>query len=206
MGGATSPGFDALGAAATLADLVLGQILQPERLARVIDHHRRDPGQPSLDHVLDTLIQRLFVEVSPQTPRQAEIARAAQSVAVDRLLELTRSAQTPRRLQYRLEAAITRLAALLIADPLAVASADDFRVALMQRLDRFAARQEEGSDVGLGAPPAPPGQPIGSGPLDWPAAFDGAWPGEDLAGCAWSGGAASSGESPTNREPIGGGW
>ena len=42
FGSHTAPAFDAVGAAATAASLVVREVLQPQRLARMVDFHRRD--------------------------------------------------------------------------------------------------------------------------------------------------------------------
>ncbi|HSM15050.1 MAG TPA: zinc-dependent metalloprotease, partial [Thermoanaerobaculia bacterium] len=52
FGSRTAPAFDALGAAATAADLVLRALLEPARAARLVDQHRRSPALPGLDELL----------------------------------------------------------------------------------------------------------------------------------------------------------
>ncbi len=199
MGGSTAPAFDSLGAASTLADMVLGQILQPERLTRVIDHHRRDPAQPRLGEVLDMVIDRVFVNagVDADTEREAEIARTVQSVALDRLLWLARSEQTPRRLQYRIEGTIAGL-----GPKIAAAAVDpDFQRALIGRIERFASRRETTEDAGKGAPAAPPGQPIGSSAEGWDALLSGG-----ALGCAWTQRDSGPRSTPFGDEYQGGEW
>src|SRR6185503_14373912 len=56
----TSPAFDALSAAATAADFTLGTLLPSERLARLVDFHRRDPAMPGVDELLRALRRRVF--------------------------------------------------------------------------------------------------------------------------------------------------
>src|SRR4029077_18102375 len=50
--GLTAPTFDPLSAAATGADMAVRLLLRPERTARLVDFHRRDPALPGLEEVL----------------------------------------------------------------------------------------------------------------------------------------------------------
>src|SRR6185436_14608617 len=86
--GQTGLVFDSLGAAATAADLVLAAVLQPERLGRVADFHRRDAQQPSLEEVLGAVTDAAFPSKSAANARLAEIARVVQRVTADRLVAL----------------------------------------------------------------------------------------------------------------------
>src|SRR6185295_6809437 len=82
--GATAPAFDALGAAATAADFAL-------------DLLRRDPALPGLDEVLSALVARVSARPAGN-PRRAEIARAVESVAVAKMIELAGNPRaTPQR-------------------------------------------------------------------------------------------------------------
>jgi hypothetical protein len=174
FGGATSPAFDALGAAATLSDMVLDLIVQPERLARLVDHHRRDPSQPSLEEVLSTVIERLLPD-SQDDARQAELRRVTQAVFVARLIEVARAESTPPRVRYRLEAQLREL-----EDRLDTGGGTDvdmaFRAALIESIVRYRTRTEEAAPLSAATPEAPPGQPIGTQP----------WNLSEASGCSWS--------------------
>ncbi|MEP3387897.1 MAG: zinc-dependent metalloprotease [Reichenbachiella sp.] len=52
----TSPNFDALGAAETAADFTFSLMLNPARASRMIEYHSRDNSQPSLDFLLDKML------------------------------------------------------------------------------------------------------------------------------------------------------
>ena len=56
----TWPAFDALGAAATATKLVLDELLEPARMGRLVDYHRRDPGQLGLDELLESVAEAAF--------------------------------------------------------------------------------------------------------------------------------------------------
>ena len=146
-----------MGAASTLANMVLSQILQPERMARLVNLHRRDETQPSLQDVLEQVTRRIFIEAPMDSPREAALTRAVQQVALDRRRELARSERTARRVQVRLSEALSELRTSIDG-----IGADAHARYLVERIDRFNARVEQTADVGRGADDAPPGQPIGS--------------------------------------------
>ena len=168
----TYPAFDALGAAETLADMVLSQILQPHRMGRLVDHHRRDPDQPALEEILDTVLERIFTE-SPSEERLAEIQRGVQRVAVANLLSLGRSADLSGDVRSRVEASLKEL-----TEALESSGADgpdaDARRGLRRQLNRYWSRQETAT-MEAGAPAPPPGQPIGMG----------GWFDREELGCGW---------------------
>lgn len=91
--GTTSPAFDAMGAARSVADQAVRGLLQPERLARLADFRRRDPSMPSMDEVLQAITQQVFQKDA--SPRHAALRRATQWVFVERLMLLAESWVTP---------------------------------------------------------------------------------------------------------------
>jgi predicted Zn-dependent protease len=175
FGGATSPAFDSLGVAATLSDLVVDLLIQPERMARLVDHHRRDAAQPSLEEVLDTVIDRIFERQPSSSEREAELERVGQAVVVARLLELGRSDDLAARVRYRIDAAIGQLAEGLSQSP-GDETSRAFRAALRDSISRYQERRESSPVQRIGTPVAPPGQPIGNG----------SWSLEEASGCSWS--------------------
>jgi hypothetical protein len=84
--GRTAPLFDPMSAAATMADLTVRALLQPERAARMIDQHRRNAAAPDFVELLEALVAKSFAETTLLEPRAAELARVVQRVVVDRLL------------------------------------------------------------------------------------------------------------------------
>ena len=176
FGSRTSPAFDSLGAAATLSQMVMGQILQPERLARIVDHHRRDPAQPSLSEVLEAVRESVFSAPVPEEGRRTEVQRTVQSVTMEHLIDLARSSEVSDPVRSRVEGALRSLSTSLEASAGGSGSAADFAQTLERKLDRFWARQEAPVSPGQPALGPPPGQPIGTG--DW---FS-----RDMMGCSWA--------------------
>ena len=52
----TSPSFDALAPAEAIADHVSGFLFNPERAARLVEFHARDPRNPGLVEVIDKIV------------------------------------------------------------------------------------------------------------------------------------------------------
>ena len=169
----SAPLFDALGAAATAAKMVVDGLLQPERAARLVDQHRRDPDLPSLEEVLEGITDAAFGAGPDAEPRRREIQREVQAVVVAGLIGLA-DAGGPHRVRARAEG---RLRGLLVG-PLAprAESEQEFahRGALRAEVLRFLDRSAPPADAPARAANPPPGSPIGS-----------ASPG--LAGCSWGG-------------------
>ncbi|RMH16734.1 MAG: DUF5117 domain-containing protein [Acidobacteria bacterium] len=160
------PAFDALGAAATAADQVLALLLAPERLARLVDFHRRQPSLPGLEEVLAALLDHAFppAGAAAETPRRDALRRVVQRAVVDRLI-LHADAEHRPAVRAHLEAALAtlrqRLQTLL----------DDGRIeavhgrALLADVGRFLDRTTAGGTEAAAPPPPPPGSPIGAPPL-----------------------------------------
>jgi hypothetical protein len=61
----TSPAFDALAPAESAAQHVLQFLFNPERAARLVEFHARDSANPSLDQVLDAVIDATWKSPHP---------------------------------------------------------------------------------------------------------------------------------------------
>lgn len=170
FGSHTSPTFDALGAAATAADLALAALLPTERLARLVDFHRRDAAMPGVEELLSAIVARVFHAPAPREPRQQAIARAVQAATARRLVLAAQQTSSSPAVRAALEATLTSLAADLGRSARSGGAADRaLRSMLAQDLTRHLARPATAAPLApSGAPPAsPPGPPIGSwGALD----------------------------------------
>ena len=167
LAGRTTPAFDALGAAATLTDHAVASLLASERLARLVDFHRRDPAMPGVEDVLDAIIRRVFPANPPAAPRLREVRRSTQAAVVRRLLLAAAAPQVP-QVRAALDAAMGRLAGDLAREARGGEPADQALRALLARdIQRWLARPAPPATGALahpGAPPdLPPGQPIGDG-------------------------------------------
>ena len=159
--GLTAPTFDPLSAAATGADLAVRLLLRPERTARLVDFHRRDPSLPGLEEVLKGLQDKLFAGAAPKTERLAEVRRAEQWVLVRRLIGLAGDPLAAPGVRSRVEAELRALAGRAVAG--SDAAADRAQQAFLAReIERYLDRRGVEDAAKRPEPPAaPPGQPIG---------------------------------------------
>ncbi len=172
----TSPAFDALGAAATAADMTLATLLPPERLARLVDFHRRDPGSPGVEELFDGLLRRVFGDPEPRAPRLREIRRTVQGATVRRLLAAAALPAQTTAVRAALETALRKLGSDLAHDSHAGDAADQaLRATLAGDIERFLSRPAAAPVAGAPAPGAPPDLPPGPPIGDWNAADECEW-------------------------------
>lgn len=155
----TWPAFDALGAAAAAADDVVEAVVEPARLGRLADFHRRDPSLPGVEEVLGSLVDAAFAGAGG-SPRHAALRQVVQRAVVDRLI---RQAARPDlrpdlrgELEWTLREARRRLAE---GEPTAHAAA------LSEDVRRFLERGWAAPVETVVPPDPPPGSPIGAGVL-----------------------------------------
>jgi|CXWL01.1.fsa_nt_gi hypothetical protein len=166
----TAPVFDPLAAAGAAAGLVVDGLLQPERAARMVDLHRRDPILPSFDDLLHALLGRTFPAAPAGRPRLAELHRTVQTVVVEGLIALARNPDASPAVRAQAEAALGGLAKTL-AKAVTDGSERAHRGWLAREIGRFLARPAATGPDLPAAPEPPPGSPIGTDPAwasrDW---------------------------------------
>jgi hypothetical protein len=91
---ATGYAFDHLSAARTLADMVIGQLLQPDRAARLISFADRQQSALTLPEALNVLMTNTWLAPRDQTPMQRSLRRVTQQVVLDSLVALAANAKT----------------------------------------------------------------------------------------------------------------
>ena len=158
----TSPAFDALGAAATAADQVVTGLLQPERAARLVDFHRRDPALPGLGEVVDALVARTSPSVLDTDPRRAALRREVRRVVVNGLMRLATDPRAPAAVREIAEEGLARHfgeIARVGSDPDAAA----MDRALVRTVQRFLGREWAATGGWAVPEDMPPGSPIGTG-------------------------------------------
>jgi hypothetical protein len=160
--GDTDPALDPLGAAATAAEMVVAGLLQPERAARLVDLHRRDPAQPGLEPVLNALIDRTFPAGVTDPPRLGEIRRVVKRVVVDGMIGLAADPRAASGVRMRVNHRLAALRASLLSTEAADGATAALHAALAEDIRRHQERAMPPAELPAAAPEAPPGDPIGS--------------------------------------------
>jgi hypothetical protein len=91
--GRTGMTFDPLGAAEASAQQTISLLLDPERAARLVQHHAYDNGQLGLSEVLDKLIEVSW-KLQAKNSREAAIQRTVADVALAQMLALADDQKT----------------------------------------------------------------------------------------------------------------
>jgi hypothetical protein len=152
-----APAFDPLAAASAAADMAVQGLLQPERAARLVDFHRRDPKLPGFEEVLDALTKSSFTSTK-EDPRRAELRRAVQWVVVRRMIGLSSDPAASAGVRSRVDGTLRLLRQRLDGK-------EAHGAFLAGEIQRYLERPL-GDPARLPTPPEPPpGQPIGSAPF-----------------------------------------
>jgi hypothetical protein len=167
----TGSGFDAITPAVVAADLVAGQLLAPDRAARLVEQRALDASLPGLGDVIDRLL-RAASPSSGSNGYHGEIARAVQHVVVENLIALADRAPMPQvraiatlKLRERMLAWSARPAAGSgsEASPSLRAAMNTY---LADEIKRFLDRPSTPAERSA-IPDAPPGAPIGEPAMEW---------------------------------------
>lgn len=166
--------FDAITPAMVAADLVVANLLAPDRAARLVEQKALDPSLPGLDDVIDVLLAAS--SRGARTAYEVEVQRAVERLVMDELMGLAGSTAMPQvraiaslKLQRRgtelalVAAGQGRNGGAQAADLAAVAHA----TLLAGDVKRFLERPSAPAAVRLPAPVAPPGAPIGEPAMEW---------------------------------------
>ena len=147
------PAFDTVSAAETAADLTFDVLLHPQRAARLVEFHRRDAQNPSLEYVLGQTAERVMS--ASKSGRTGEIAYAVQARYAFALMELADSDSSP-AVQAAAVGALTNMAAR-------IGSSNNAKNAwLLDGIISFRSRPAPASNPVTAAKALPPGSPIGS--------------------------------------------
>ncbi|MEO8908853.1 MAG: zinc-dependent metalloprotease [Gemmatimonadaceae bacterium] len=155
----TRPAFDELGAARTLAQMIVDGILQRERAARVVEFQTRMANPLSLGEIIDALTAN-WSGGSMQSPKLDALRRVEQRAVADRLLLLAADKEAAPEVRGLVDLKIASLRARSRALAL---SGDEGRRAhwtsISSDFNRWLERQELPSPTP--ALRAPPGDPFG---------------------------------------------
>jgi hypothetical protein len=146
------PAFDVTSAADTAADMTFDVLLEPKRMARLIEFNRRDASQPGADEVLRTI--RQAVMSAERKGRYKPIAEAVRSRFAYALMALV-DADTSTAVKAAAFSALEQFRAVLEKDS---AVHSDW---LAHQIERFEDRPAEAVPAQAEAKALPPGGPIG---------------------------------------------
>lgn len=150
------PAFDVTAAADTAADLSLSVLLHPQRLARMVEFHRRDPANPGLDELMAAT--RTTVMRFPKEGRTAAIADTVRARLAYRLVGLTHGDHPP-AVRAAADVTLERMQTTLSG------STDPTDRWLADEIDRLKASPSDAASLIPSPKTLPPGSPIGQGDL-----------------------------------------
>ncbi|MHB1265746.1 MAG: zinc-dependent metalloprotease [Gemmatimonadaceae bacterium] len=157
FGTRTRPAFDELGAARTLAQMIVDMVLQRERAARLVQQAIR-PGQLTLAEVIDAVVRQAFAPAPAAPAKAAALQRVTQRAVVDRLIGLAADDEAAPEVRAMADYKLRALAARLNG-----ARGSEVAVAHAQSLRGDITRWLERSELPKPTPAlvAPPGDPFG---------------------------------------------
>lgn len=91
--GWTSPTFDPLSAATSAADFTVTFILQPQRMARLVEYHSRNAQYPGLDEVVDRTLEVSWYAPAEGAANLQELRQAVERVILDQMIAEAQSAE-----------------------------------------------------------------------------------------------------------------
>ncbi|KPK65875.1 MAG: hypothetical protein AMS21_03675 [Gemmatimonas sp. SG8_38_2] len=154
---ATSPTFDPLGMAASATDLTFSFILQPQRMARLVEFHARNDEFPGLEEVVDRSLQVTWFAQPQSSPYLQAVQETAERIMLDRLMREASSGENTARVRAILTAKLAILMAWLAALEQPTAHQQLALVDIVRWQDR-----PEGLTQPAEAAELPPGSPIGA--------------------------------------------
>ena len=109
MNGATGYAFDQLGAARTLCALILEQLLEPERAARLVAFAERQSNALTLSEILQSIVKQTWDAGGETAPVHRTLRRLTQRAAVEAMMILGADAQATPEVRTIVLDQLTRL-------------------------------------------------------------------------------------------------
>jgi hypothetical protein len=157
--------FDPLSAAEAAADITVRLLLNPQRMARLLEYHAREPKSPGPAEVIDALLGSTW-KTAASSGYHAEIVRVVDNVVLSRLTSLAVMQEEPAQVRALARHALRELATWLSTKKENEKDRER-RAHLLDGLDRIQAFLADPEDLRVSPPvEAPPGSPIGSGVPD----------------------------------------
>ena len=176
----TSPNFDALAPAEAFANHLCGFLFNPERAARLVEFHARDPRYPGWDEVLDKILAATWKARVGSTKRltteyEAEVQRTVDMVVLSELMTLAANDRASNQVRAIAEFRLEILKGWL-REQMDQTRDESQRAFLFYAANQIKRFQDDPKKMNLTRPNDPPdGQPIG---MDW-------WTLSDREWCDW---------------------
>jgi len=171
----TSPAFDALAPAEAYANHVTEFLFNPERAARIVEFHARQPTEyPTLGNVFEKILDDTF-RATVSTGYEGAIQRTVNAVVLNKLMTLAANERASNQVRAIAELQLEGLRdwAATHANQTRDENQRAFLLYTANQIKRF---QEDPKKMNLTRPSDPPdGQPIGT---DWWAMSEREW-------CGW---------------------
>lgn len=161
----TQPTFDALAPAEAIANHVSGFLFNPERAARLVQFHARDPRNPGLTEVIDKILDTTW-KSQAASGYDGEIQHTVNMVILSDLMTLATSPSASNQVRAIAELKLNELRGWLANhDIVADENQRAFIYYAATQIKRF---EDDPRQMSLTKPQDPPdGQPIGSDWWEW---------------------------------------
>jgi hypothetical protein len=166
----TGPMFDIISPAVVAADMVIANLLDGQRAARVVEQSALDNSIPGLDAVIDAVLGATF-GASAADDYERELQRATERVAIERLIVLAATATMPQVRAIARHKLQERKTLLQQPQSKALAAQAAHEALLAADIERALTRPAA-PYASPASPDSPPGAPIGEPALDWLRHFD----------------------------------
>jgi hypothetical protein len=152
------PAFDQIGAARTLATMIVSDILAPQRIARLMAFNARDSESPTPEDVIGRIIERTWG--APRIGEGAALQRVVQRVVVDELMNLASNANATVESRAASEWGLRSIAEMIQTRVVRLPEEEAHLALAAADIQRFIDRRMEAPERSV-ATAAPPGTPIG---------------------------------------------
>ncbi|NIM52183.1 MAG: DUF5117 domain-containing protein [Gemmatimonadales bacterium] len=152
------PAFDQIGAARTLASMIIGNLLAPRRAARLAAFHARNQDLPSLEEVIGRLMARTW-EARTRS-ETAALRRVVQRIVVDELIDLAGSPNATVEARAAAEWGLRRIFELIQMQEPRLPAEQAHQSLAWADIERFLNRRDEATQRSEHRA-MPPGTPIG---------------------------------------------
>ncbi len=150
--------FDPVGAAESAASLSVGLILNPQRAARLVEHHAEDSSAPGLTQVVEQLLAATW-RATPAPGLASQVQRAVDSVVLYDLMALAANESAPAQVRAIAFEQLGALRSWATKQTPTDEGLHAFYTYAAAQIKRF---EDNPKEIGVPKPAEPPpGQPIG---------------------------------------------